>query len=187
MPVRLIDLKRITDSRGWFYESYSRETLRRHGVDIEFVQDNHSLSSAPGVLRGLHFQRPPHAQAKLVRCIRGRVWDAVVDLRAGSPTFGAAVTCELSAAQPQLLFIPIGFAHGFISLEAGTEVEYKVSSHYAPGFEVGVAWNDPTLAIAWPASVGAPILSEKDAGLPLLADIEIPFQFDGSPLGPIFP
>src|SRR5277367_5874425 len=137
MPVRLLKMKRNQDERGWFAETYNRKQYLELGIDVAFCQDNHSMSRAPGVLRGLHFQRPPHAQAKLVRCVRGRIWDVAVDIRAGSPTYGRWAGAELTADNGLQLYVPTGFAHGFVTLEPDTEVEYKVSAFYDRGSEGG--------------------------------------------------
>ena len=185
MPTKLIKPKRFGDDRGWFAETYNRRAYGAMGVDADFCQDNHSMSRAPGVLRGLHFQAPPNAQAKLVRCVRGRLWDVAVDIRKGSPTYGQSVAAELSAANGLQLYVPIGFAHGFITLEPHTEVEYKASAFYAPDCEGGLIWDDPDLALPWPAEPGSPILSEKDKILPRLADFISPFSYDGAPMAPL--
>ncbi|MGH7010245.1 MAG: dTDP-4-dehydrorhamnose 3,5-epimerase [Caulobacteraceae bacterium] len=182
-PVRLITPKRFCDERGWFCESWSERTFAALGLTVRFRQDNHSYSKSPGVLRGLHFQRPPAAQAKLVRCVRGRIWDVVVDIRRGSPTFGGWTAAELDPERGRQIFIPDGFAHGFITLEPDTEVEYKASAFYDASAEDGVIWNDPVVAITWPkAGASGPLVSTKDARLPLLDDLESPFAFDGEPL-----
>jgi dTDP-4-dehydrorhamnose 3,5-epimerase len=147
------------------------------GADISFVQDNHSLSLQPGVVRGLHFQAPPHAQGKLVRVPRGAIFDVAVDIRAGSPTYGRHVAAVLSAANWCQLWIPIGFAHGFCTLEPGTEVLYKVTDYYAPDYDRGVRWNDPRLGIDWPVTAADAILSAKDARNPLLAELPVHFRY----------
>lgn len=185
MPVVLIRPKRFEDPRGWFSETYNKPRFADLGVNADFVQDNHSLSRPTGVIRGLHFQKPPHAQAKLVRCVRGRIWDVAVDLRAGSPTFGQHVSAELTAAGGEQLFVPAGFAHGFVTLEPDTEVIYKVDALYAPEADAGIIWNDPDLAIDWPLPVPEPIVSDKDARLPGIKEFESPFAYDGRPLTPI--
>jgi dTDP-4-dehydrorhamnose 3,5-epimerase len=149
------------------------------------VQDNHSLSRGSWVLRGLHFQTPPRAQDKLVRCVRGRIWDVAVDIRGGSPTYGHWVAAELSAENGHQLFLPVGFAHGFLTLEADTEVEYKVSDFYAPESDGGLIWNDPALNIAWPLEDHQPLLSDKDERLPAFADFDSPFVYEGNPLSPL--
>lgn len=185
-PVILIDPKRFEDARGWFAEVYSETAFARLGIPDRFVQDNHSLSRAAFTLRGLHFQTPPAGQAKLVRCVRGRVHDVAVDVRAGSPTYGRHVAVELSAANGRQLYVPVGFAHGFLTLEAESEVTYKVSSGYAPDHDGGIAWNDPAIAVDWPLPPGAtPLLSAKDERLPRLSDWASPFAYDGRPLLPL--
>jgi dTDP-4-dehydrorhamnose 3,5-epimerase len=187
MAVRLIPAKRFADARGWFQETYSQRAFDALGLDVVFRQDNHVFSLEAGTLRGLHFQRPPHAQAKLVRCIRGRVWDVAVDIRAGSPTWGKWVAAELSADTGLQIFVPVGFAHGYVTLEPHSEVEYKVSDFYAADCEGGLIWNDPDIALRWPTPVEAPILSEKDLALPRLAALASPFVYDGVPLTPLAP
>ena len=165
------------DARGFFTESYNYETLRSHGIDTLFVQDNHSKSTR-GTLRGLHFQLPPAGQVKLVRAVRGAVWDVAVDIRAGSPTFGQWVGTELSAENFRQLYIPSGFAHGFCVLSEDAEVLYKASHVYSPAHEWGIVWNDPALQIAWP--VAEPLLSDRDCQLGTLADYlsGTPFVYD---------
>ncbi len=166
---------RHQDARGFFSETYSRRALAEAGIDTEFVQDNHSLSVPPGTLRGLHFQVPPAAQAKLVRVVRGALFDVAVDLRAGSPSYGRHVSCRLSAEEWNQLYVPVGFAHGFCTLEPDTEVIYKVSGYYAPEHDRGLLWNDPALAIDWPVS--EPLLSEKDRSHPLLRQMPVCFTY----------
>ena len=163
------------DSRGSFSEVYSAEALARAGIAIEFVQDNHSCSALRGTVRGLHFQTPPFAQHKLVRVVRGAIWDVALDLRRSSPTYGRHVGVALSAREWNQLLVPIGFAHGFATLEPDTEVIYKVSARYAPEHDRGVRWNDPALRIRWPVAEGEVRLSDKDRALPALAEIETPF------------
>ena len=182
MPVKLIRPRRHGDARGWFVETYNAERYASLGVGVTFVQDNHSMSRDAGVLRGLHWQAPPNGQDKLVRCVRGRIWDVAVDARRGSPTFGRWVAAELSAENGHQLFIPVGFAHGFVTLEPDTEVEYKVSGGYAAESEGGVIWNDPALALPWPLEGQTPILSPKDELLPPLNETTTPFTYDGRPL-----
>jgi len=171
--VLLIEPARLGDARGFFSEVWSRRGLAASGLDVEFVQDNHSLSREAGVLRGLHFQRPPAAQGKLVRVVRGSILDVAVDIREGSPTYGRHVACVLSAANWQQLWVPRGFAHGFATLEPDTEVLYKVDAYYDRAADAGILWSDPALGIAWP--VETPILSDKDRTAPRLADIAPPF------------
>jgi len=166
------------DARGFFSESWSRGRLGQAGIDIDFVQDNHSLSGRVGTLRGLHFQAPPHAQAKLVRCGRGRLFDVAVDIRCGSPSFGCWVGVELSFENGRQLLVPEGFAHGFVTLEPDTEIVYKCSDHYASDCDAGIAWDDPNLGIGWPLS-STPVLSEKDARAPRLHEIDSPFSYKG--------
>lgn len=171
--VQIIQSVRSVDARGWFTETYARSTLSRQGINSEFVQDNHSLSHARFTLRGLHFQISPRGQDKLVRCIRGRIFDVAVDIRPRSPRHGRWVSAELSAENGTQMFVPIGFAHGFLTLEPETEVLYKCSDTYVPDHERGVRWNDPALGIRWPIPAGlSPILSDKDARQPLLADCD---------------
>ena len=182
MPVKLIHTRRFGDDRGWFVETYHRPRLAAHGVAEEFVQDNHSYSKQAGTIRGIHFQAPPHAQAKLVRCARGRILDYAVDLRAGSPTYGHHVAAELSAGNGDQLYVPIGFGHAFVTLEPDTEVIYKVSDVYAPEAEGGIRWDCPTIGIDWPLPPEGPTLSPKDMTLPVLAGWVSPFAYDGEPL-----
>jgi len=182
-PTELNDILIITprvfqDARGFFFESYNQETWRGHGISTIFVQDNHSRSTR-GTLRGLHFQLPPLAQVKLIRCVRGAVWDVGVDIRVGSPTFGRWVGVELSADNFQQLYIPAGFAHGFYVLSDEAEVLYKTSAVYSKPHEQGIAWDDPQLAIGWPGP--APLLSDRDRALPSLAEYitGTPFVYEG--------
>ena len=185
-PVRLITSRRHGDDRGWFTEIYSAPAFAQLGVDCTFVQDNHSLSVPAFTLRGLHFQTPPRGQDKLVRCIRGRIFDVAVDVRRGSPTWGKWVGAELSAENGHQLFIPVGFAHGFITLESNCEVTYKCSDTYAPVHDGGVRWDDPAIGIDWPVPEGVALeLSPKDKVQPLLADFDSPFPYDGCPLAPL--
>lgn len=164
--VKLIRMRRHEDERGFFSETYSARSLAAAGITCSFVQDNHSFSAHAGTVRGLHFQIPPHAQAKLVRVVRGAVLDVAVDLRAGSPTYGRHVAATLSADEWNMLFIPEGFAHGFCTLTPETEVVYKASRFYEPTHDRGIAWDDPALAIDWPVSRDAAVISAKDRQLP---------------------
>jgi dTDP-4-dehydrorhamnose 3,5-epimerase len=168
--------KRYGDHRGFFSETYKASAWAEAGVAVTFVQDNQSFSRAPFTLRGLHFQSPPPAQDKLVRVARGRIWDVAVDLRRGSPTFSAWVAVEISAEKGNQLLVPKGFAHGLLTLEPDCEVVYKTSAEFSPAHDVGVAWDDPTIGVEWPLNGARPVLSEKDAKLPRLAEIEIPFE-----------
>ena len=157
-------------------EVYSRRALAEAGIDIEFVQDNHSLSAEKGTVRGLHFQTPPFAQDKLVRVVRGSVFDVAVDLRRDSPTYGRYVSVVLSAATWNQLLVPVGFGHGFMTLEPDTEVIYKVSEYYAPEHDKGLLWNDPAFCIQWPIPEDEAVLSDKDRRHPRLAEFTTPFK-----------
>lgn len=171
--VLLIEPARHGDARGFFSEVWSRAAFGKHGLDIDFVQDNHAFSAAPFVLRGLHFQRPPSAQGKLVRVARGAILDVAVDIREGSPTYGRHVAVELSAVNWRQLWVPRGFAHGYCTLLPDTEVLYKTDAPYDRAADGGIAWDDPAFGIAWPQ--GTPILSDKDRDAARLADIPAPF------------
>lgn len=185
-PVQLIKPVRFGDARGWFTEVYNQAAFAKRGIAVTFVQDNHSLSQPRFTLRGLHFQTPPHGQDKLVRCTRGRIFDVAVDLRGGSATFGKWVGAELSAENGHQLFVPVGFGHGFLTLEADCEVMYKCSDLYAPECDGGVRWDDSAIGIDWPMPAGSsPELSAKDKALPRLAAFDSPFPYDGRPLTPI--
>ncbi len=175
--VKLITPRKHEDPRGFFVETWNRKVLAEHGIDIEFIQDNHSLSVPKGTLRGLHFQAPPFAQAKLVRATRGSILDVAVDIRAGSPTYGQVVATELTADNMQQLLVPEGFAHGFCTLEENTEVQYKVNAYYSAECDGGIAWNDPALGIDWPVDETTVMLSEKDSTLPKLEDLHNPFRY----------
>ena len=181
--VKLIQTRRFGDDRGWFAETYSRDRLAAQGIDCEFVQDNQSYSAEAGTIRGIHFQRPPFAQAKLVRCLRGSIIDYAVDLRKGSPTYGRYVSAELSDENGQQLFIPVGFGHAFVTLTAGAEIAYKVSAGYSAESDGGVRWDDPEIAIGWPLPPKGPTLSDKDKLLPFLSGFDSPFTYDGFPMG----
>jgi len=174
--VLLLEPRRFGDHRGFFCESWNKARMSEYGIDIEFVQDNHSLSREAGTVRGLHFQSPPHAQAKLVRCGRGALFDVAVDIRKGSPTYGKWVGFELSFENGKQLLIPEGFLHGFAALEPDTEIIYKCSDYYAPDCDGAVRFDDPDIGIDWGLD-REPILSEKDAAAPLLRDFETPFSY----------
>lgn len=176
--VLVLTPKRFGDHRGFFSESWNRARMADAGVDIDWVQDNHSLSHEVGTVRGLHFQSPPHAQAKLVRCGRGRLFDVAVDIRRGSPTYGQWVGEELSFDNGRQLLIPAGFLHGFVTREPDTEVVYKCSDFYAPDCDGAVRFDDPDIGIDWGLAPGAAVLSEKDEQAPLLADFDSPFTFE---------
>jgi len=169
--------KRFGDDRGFFSETYNQAAFEEIVPGVKFVQDNHSLSRQAGVLRGLHFQMPPHAQGKLVRTPRGRVLDVIVDLRVGSPTYGCHESVELSADNWKQLWVPAGFAHAFCTLEPDTEFCYKVTELYAPTSDSGIAYDDPDLAIDWPFSSDKLILSDKDRKLQAFKDFQSPFKF----------
>ena len=181
----LFSSKRFEDSRGWFSETYNDRVLRVHSIGCRFVQDNQSMSQKRGTIRGLHFQTPPMAQAKLVRVLRGAILDIAVDLRRSSPTFGQSVSAELSGENGHQLYVPIGFAHGFCTLEDRTEVLYKVSEYYSPAHEGGIRWDDPQLAVSWPIDAASIMVSAKDAKLPLLRQWTSPFPYSGAPLQPL--
>jgi dTDP-4-dehydrorhamnose 3,5-epimerase len=183
--VRVLMARRLGDARGFFAETWSRDRFHSAGIDVEWVQENHAMSAAAGTVRGFHYQIPPAAQAKLIRVVRGAALDVTVDLRRGSPTFGRHVAIELSAENFRQLLIPSGFAHGYCTLEPNTEILYKVNHVYAPDTERGIRWDDPALGIDWPVTPQEAVLSEKDRGLPMLADqpdlfeqIDFDFDFD---------
>jgi dTDP-4-dehydrorhamnose 3,5-epimerase len=178
--VKLITPRRFQDARGHFAETWNARAFAAAGIACDFVQDNHSLSRAAGTVRGLHFQAPPHAQAKLVRCVRGRVRDVAVDIRRGSPRYGRWVAVELSAATGAELFVPAGFLHGFATLEEECEVVYKCSDYYAPAADAGIRFDDPGLGIDWGLDPATAVLSEKDAALPGFAGFESPFVLEPS-------
>jgi dTDP-4-dehydrorhamnose 3,5-epimerase len=173
--VKIITAKKVIDGRGFFCETYSRRAFREAGYDIEFVQDNHSLSTNAGTVRGIHFQSPPFAQDKLIRVARGAILDVAVDLRWSSPSYGHHVAVEISAINWLQIFVPAGFAHGFCTLERDTEVQYKVSRPYMAEYEFGLAWDDPALRIAWPVNRSEAILSQRDRMHPKLAELPLFF------------
>lgn len=169
--VRIITPRRFADHRGFFSETFNSRVFAEAGLPTDFVQDNHSLSIPKGTIRGLHFQTPPFAQHKLVRVVRGSILDVAVDIRRKSPSFGKSVAVVLSAEAWNQLFIPIGFAHGFCTLEAETEVIYKVTNLYSAPHDRGMLWNDPDLHIDWPITEDLAVLSDKDKQLPRLKDL----------------
>jgi len=179
--VLILTPARHGDARGFFSESWSRARLAGLGIDIDFVQDNHSLSERAGTLRGLHYQTPPHAQAKLVRCGRGALWDVAVDIRQGSPTYGQWVGVELTYQNGRQLLIPEGFAHGFVTRAPETEVIYKCSDFYAPDCDRAIAFDDPDLGIDWGVTRETAHLSDKDAAAPRLRDSPGPFAWEAAP------
>lgn len=176
--VLILEPRRFQDARGFFSESWNRRTLRGAGVELpEFVQDNHSMSREVGTLRGLHYQRPPHAQGKLVRCGRGRLYDVAVDVRRGSPTWGQWLGVELSYENGRQLWIPAGFLHGFVTLEPDTEIIYKCTDHYAPECDGAVRWDSPELGIDW-GLAQPPLLSPKDEAAPPFGEFDSPFEWE---------
>jgi dTDP-4-dehydrorhamnose 3,5-epimerase len=177
--VVIITPRRFGDARGFFSESWNRRLLAEHGIDHDFVQDNHSVSARTGTVRGLHYQSPPHAQAKLVRCGRGRLFDVAVDIRTGSPTYGRWTGVELSFENGRQLMIPAGFLHGFVTREPDTEIIYKCTDYYAPSADGAVRHDDPDIGIDW-GLTDAPLLSDKDAAAPLLRDIASPFTYEAA-------
>ena len=170
----LIKPTRHKDERGFFSETYSRRRYKEVGIDVDFVQDNHSFSREPGTLRGLHFQAPPNAQGKLVRCSKGAIFDVAVDIRKGSPRYGDWAGYELTEGNAHQLYVPVGFAHGFVTLHPGSEIMYKCTDYYAPQTEGSIRWNDPDISINWPLAAKL-ILNKRDAVAPLLKDFETPF------------
>ena len=173
----LLTPRRISDARGYFVETYNETAFSAAGVSTRFVQDNESFSAVPGTIRGLHFQLPPAAQAKLVRVLRGRAYDVAVDLRTGSPTYGRWAAAILSGEGGEELFLPRGFAHGFCTLEPDTTVAYKVDDFYSPTRDSGIIWNDRQLAIDWPVTEAEAVLSDKDRRLASFADFVSPFKY----------
>jgi dTDP-4-dehydrorhamnose 3,5-epimerase len=177
--LKLIVAKRFADSRGYLQEAWSDRVFRENVEDVTFFQDNQTLSIKKGTLRGLHFQRPPHAQGKLVRVLHGAILDVAVDIRCGSPTYGRHSTIRLDAEEGAQLWIPAGFLHGFCTLEDQTVVFYKVTDYYSQAHEAGIIWNDPDLGIDWP--MDSILLSEKDQNLPRLRDLPAAFNYADMP------
>jgi dTDP-4-dehydrorhamnose 3,5-epimerase len=171
--VVILTPQRFGDARGWFSETWNAQRMTAAGFAMEFVQDNHSMSAEVGTLRGLHYQRPPHAQDKLVRCTKGAIFDVAVDFRRGSATYGKWVGVDLTAENGRQLLVPKGFLHGFVTRMADTEVQYKCTDVYAPDCDGGIRWDDPDIGIDW--GVSSPVLSAKDAVAPLLRDVASPF------------
>ena len=178
--VMILTPRRFGDARGFFCESWNKRALAGQGLHFDFVQDNHSLSAQVGTVRGLHFQAPPHAQAKLVRCGRGRLFDVAVDIRKGSPSYGQWFGLELSFENGRQLLIPAGFLHGFVTREPDTEIIYKCTDYYAPESDGAVLFNDPDIGVDWDMGDVAPVLSDKDAAAPRLRDFDSPFTWEGS-------
>jgi dTDP-4-dehydrorhamnose 3,5-epimerase len=181
--LKVITPARVEDARGWFSETFRLDALREAGVEVDWVQDNHSLSRAAGTVRGLHYQAPPRAQWKLVRCAAGAVLDVAVDARLGSPGFGRWVAVELSAANGRQLLIPAGFLHGFATLTPDAELLYKCSDTYSAEHDGAVAWDDPDLAVNWGPGADAAVLSDKDRAAPAWADWASPFTYGPSTYG----
>lgn len=185
MQVTLTDLpgalllkpRYFQDHRGYFVETYNERAAQEVGLSADFVQDNQAYSIRRGTVRALHFQVPPQAQAKLVRVLRGRIYDVAVDLRIGSPTYGRWIGATLTAQRGEQIFVPRGFAHGYCTLEDNTEVAYKVDRYYAPECEQGIVWNDPTLAVDWPIAAAEAVLSDKDQKLSRFAEFVSPFRY----------
>jgi dTDP-4-dehydrorhamnose 3,5-epimerase len=164
--VKIVTPKSFADARGVFCETYNRNRFFEHGITLDFVQDNVSSSAQAGTIRGLHFQSKPSAQDKLIRVVRGSIFDVAVDMRRSSPTYGRWIAETLTAADGRQLLVPVGFAHGYCTLEPDTHVLYKTTAYYSPPSDLGIAWNDPDLGIHWPVEPGKAILSEKDTRLP---------------------
>ncbi len=173
-----LEPRRFQDARGFFTETWNRARMAAAGLNVDFVQDNHSYSAEAGTVRGLHYQSPPMAQAKLVRVARGAIRDVAVDVRRGSPTYGRWVAEELSAANGYQLFVPEGFLHGFVTLTPDTDVIYKVNAPYAPECDGAVRFDDPDLAVDWGIGPGKAVLSDKDAAAPVFRDFETPFTYE---------
>jgi len=178
--ILLITPPRYGDRRGFFCETWNARLLGDFGIHVDFVQDNQSLSGSVRTIRGLHFQSPPHAQDKLVRCGRGRLLDVAVDIRKGSPTFGDWIGVELSADNGKQLLVPKGFLHGFVTLEPNTEILYKCSDYYAPECDGAIRFDDPDIGIDWGIAPNKAVLSEKDAAAPLLKDFDSPFIYEAA-------
>ena len=179
--VLILTPTRHGDARGFFSESWNAARMREAGLAYDFVQDNHSVSATKGTVRGLHYQSPPHAQAKLVRCGRGALFDVAVDFRAGSPTWGKWVGVDLTQDNGRQLMIPAGFLHGFVTRSPDTEIIYKCTDYYAPDCDGAVRWDDPDIGIDWGLAPADAVLSEKDARAPRLSDVSSPFRFGEMP------
>lgn len=175
--VKIIETNVYGDHRGFFTESYAKESFSKFGIDIDFIQDNHSLSVEPGVLRGMHFQTPEKAQTKLVRATSGVIFDVIVDIRVGSPTFGKWEGYILSEYNHRQLLVPKGFAHGFVTLTPNCNVQYKVDEYYSKEHDGGIAFDDSSLDIAWPMPVEKLIISDKDTKHPTLSEFNSPFIY----------
>jgi dTDP-4-dehydrorhamnose 3,5-epimerase len=176
--VILIEPKAFGDDRGWFMETFKESEFAAHGIRFPFPQDNHSRSTAKGVLRGLHYQKDPMAQGKLVRCLTGAIYDVAVDIRRRSPTYGKWVAAELTGENRRMLWVPPGFAHGFCTLSEVSEVVYKTTAEYSAAHDRGVRWNDPAIGVKWPTA--SPVLSPKDTQAPMLAEADNNFEWKGA-------
>ena len=181
-PVKLVMPRKFVDPRGVFVETYSERDFARVGITEHFVQDNRVSSARANTVRGLHFQAPPHAQAKLVSCLRGAIFDVAVDMRRGSPSFGHWIAARLDAASGAQLYVAAGFAHGYCTIEPDSEVAYKVSAFYAPETEGGILWNDAALKIGWPIDEAQALINPRDLKLPRLAERDSPFAYRNEPL-----
>lgn len=179
VDVLLVRTAKFADHRGYFMETFSRRDFTEIGINADFVQDNQSLSARAGTIRGLHFQKPPHVQAKLIRVLKGKIFDVAVDLRRGSPTFAKWCATTLTADGSEQLFIPRGFAHGFCTLSPDTEIAYKVDDYYAPECDAGILWNDADIGIEWPIRVEDAILSDRDSAHCRLSQFNSPFRYAG--------
>jgi len=177
--VKVVEARAFEDPRGYFSEVFKESDFAAAGLELPIRQINQSFSVHAGTMRGLHFQTPPHSQTKLIRVLRGAIFDAAVDIRVGSPTYGQWVSTTLSAANRRQLFVPHGFAHGFLTLEADTLVVYAVDREYAPEHDFGLLWNDPDISVRWPEVGSEVVLSEKDGRLPTLADLHPSFYYQG--------
>jgi dTDP-4-dehydrorhamnose 3,5-epimerase len=175
--VVLLEPRRFGDARGWFCETWNAKAMRAAGLNYDFLQDNHSFSATKGTLRGLHYQRPPHAQDKLVRCSKGAILDVAVDIRKGSPTYAQWVSRELTAENGCQLLIPKGFLHAFVTLTTDCEVQYKCSDYYAPDCDGSIRWDDPQIGVDWQLAGAVPMLSDKDSAAQFLVDMDNPFQW----------
>src|SRR5262245_30317144 len=182
---QLIKPKRYGDGRGWFSETFRETWLRDLELGARFVQENQSCSKKAGTLRGMHLQIPPAPQAKLITVLQGCILDVAVDVRRNSPTYGKFVSKELSAESGLQMYIPVGFAHGFLTLEDDVTVQYKVSDYYAPKLEIGIRWDDPDIGVVWPMAVADIVLSDRDRQHPPLKEFSSPFEYDGNPLSPL--
>ncbi len=176
--VLILTPNRFGDARGWFTETWNGPRMAAMGIDLTFVQDNHSMSAPAGTLRGLHYQKPPHAQDKLVRCTKGAIRDVAVDVRRGSPAYGQWVAVDLTAENTRQLLVPKGFLHGFVTLTPDTEVQYKCTDIYAPDCDGGIRWDDPDIGVDW--RTDTPVLSGKDQSAPFLRDWISPFEWQGT-------